>query len=134
MQKTDIQIRFSDMDMLGHVNNVAYGYYFDIARVKCLEQILGKIDWKEGQILALVRTETDFKQSVYFDDEIEIQSSITNVGNRSIKMHQALVDKKGNVKAESRSVLSTFNTKTNESFPLSEEWKQKFNAIKRTDL
>ncbi len=31
-----IEVRFSDLDALGHVNNVTYFTYFEIARVKYL--------------------------------------------------------------------------------------------------
>ena len=32
MQRTPIQIRFNDIDILGHVNNVMFGHYCDVAR------------------------------------------------------------------------------------------------------
>jgi acyl-CoA thioester hydrolase len=37
--RTDIQVRFSDLDLLGHVSNSYYAQYFDLARVTFFRQI-----------------------------------------------------------------------------------------------
>ena len=49
----DISIRFSDVDMAGHVHNSKYLCYFELGRIDYLSRIAGK-DWnwkKKGIIL-----------------------------------------------------------------------------------
>ena len=42
-----IQVRFSDLDILGHVNNVTYLSYFEMARVYYFKELVGtKWDWQ----------------------------------------------------------------------------------------
>ena len=52
--KTPIQIRFKDIDKLGHVNNANHITYFELARVDYFEALATeniKIDWiNEGVI------------------------------------------------------------------------------------
>ena len=54
IEPVKIQIRYADLDALGHVNNSNYLTYFEIARVHYFNELLGKDwDWRnEGMILA----------------------------------------------------------------------------------
>ena len=55
-----IQIRFADIDVMGHVNNAVYLSYFEMARVHYFKQILGEEwDWNSDGIL-LARNEIDY--------------------------------------------------------------------------
>ena len=36
----EVQVRFSDIDLLGHVNNVAYFNYFEMARIHYFHPLL----------------------------------------------------------------------------------------------
>ena len=51
---TPIQIRFHDIDQLGHVNNANYLTYFEVARMAYFKTLVKKeIDWEStGLILA----------------------------------------------------------------------------------
>ena len=43
----DVQIRFNDIDILGHLNNVVYFSLFDTAKAQYLHQVMeGNIDWR----------------------------------------------------------------------------------------
>ena len=58
-QKTPIQIRFKDIDRLGHVNNANHVTYFELARVDYFNALAGddiKIDWVgKTKVLSLPR-------------------------------------------------------------------------------
>lgn len=125
MTVTPIQIRFSDTDMLGHINNSKYSQFFDIGRLEYLNKVFGDLtDWK-GKTLVVVRVETDFIQPTFLNDSIRVQTQIVEVGNRSVKMLQQIVDDKGNVKVKSSSVMSAFNTQANQSFVIPDEWRDR---------
>ncbi|MDR1984663.1 MAG: acyl-CoA thioesterase [Prevotellaceae bacterium] len=124
MHKIQIQIRFSDIDRLGHVNNSIYSQYFDVARLDYLNKTLGKfIDWNE-KTLVIVHIDNDFLLPTLIDDTIFAVSEITRIGNRSVDMTQQIIDDKGNIKVKSRCVFSTLDIKTNTSFPIPAEWKK----------
>ena len=47
MIETKIQMRFADVDMLGHVNNVNQQHYFDLGKSDFFRRVLGmKPVWK----------------------------------------------------------------------------------------
>ena len=81
-QKTLIQIRFKDIDKLGHVNNANHITYFELARVEYFSALAGSsanhtkpfiIEWNnEGVILAKIEMEYFAKQDkVYAADNTE---------------------------------------------------------------
>lgn len=64
MIETKIQMRFADVDMLGHVNNVNQQHYFDLGKSDFFRRVLGmKPVWKsEG--LIMVSTRTDYRGQI----------------------------------------------------------------------
>ena len=81
--KFPIQVRFVDIDKLGHVNNAVYLSYFETARVAYFDQVVGeRVDWnKTGMILA--KTIIDYKTPVFQHDKLFIYSSVSKLGNKS---------------------------------------------------
>lgn len=124
MQRTPIQIRFNDIDILGHINNVMFGHYCDVARSDfIINKISPSPDFQnDNKVLILVHTEYDFLASCFFTDTLSVETSLEKIGERSLHLLQEIVDKQGNVRVRSRSVMSTFDKSTGKSFPLAEEW------------
>ena len=130
MLKLPIQIRFNDVDGVGHVNNNIFGEYFDIGRLHYFEQALNeRIDWRRGKVMVLVHTEADYLDQVFLYDQIEVHTHVTEIGDRSLKMHQRIVDAHGKIKVEGRSVLSTFDFETGRSFPMLDVWREKITTL-----
>jgi acyl-CoA thioester hydrolase len=126
IHKIPVQIRFSDIDGIGHVNNVKYNEYFDIGRLHYLEEVFGRtLNWGDRQTLVLVHTEADYRHPTFLYDTVEVHTSVTEIGERSIRMKQRIVDTHGVVRVEGLSILSTFDMETGKSFPIPEEWKEK---------
>ena len=122
---TPIQVRFSDTDMLGHVNNSSYNQFFDIGRYECLIKTFGGLtNWK-GKTLVVVHIETDYLKPVFLETKINVETQITEVGNRSLKMHQQIVSDKGDVMVKSMSIMSAFDVSTEQSFIIPDEWRNR---------
>ncbi|MDR3226149.1 MAG: acyl-CoA thioesterase [Prevotellaceae bacterium] len=124
MHKIPIQIRFSDIDRLGHVNNSIYSQYLDVARLDYLNKTIRKfINWDE-KTLVLVHIDSDFLQPTLITDNIFVITQTAQIGNRSISMNQQIIDDKGNIKMKSHCIFSTLDVKNNASFPIPAEWKR----------
>jgi len=128
-----IQVRFADVDKLGHVNNAKYLTYFEIARMQFFKdefKNISDLDWKaKGLILAKV--EVEYISPIMLDDLVEIETYCTKIGNKSfdlayrvykISNHERLLAAKG------LSVLVAYNYIEQKSIPLEENWK---NELKR---
>ncbi len=52
MTPAKIQVRFTDLDVLGHVNNNVYLSYFEMTRVHYFKELLGENwDWRKFGIV-----------------------------------------------------------------------------------
>ncbi|HKM30920.1 MAG: acyl-CoA thioesterase [Bacteroidales bacterium] len=124
MQRTPIQIRFNDIDILGHVNNVMFGHYCDVARSDYFLNKTSPItDFQnDNKVLILVHTEYDFLAPCFFTDTLFVETYLEKTGEKSLHLLQEIVDEQGNVRVRSRSVMSTFDKSTGKSFPLAGEW------------
>ena len=129
-----IQMRFNDIDVLGHVNNAVQIIYFDYGKVKYFETLKDQIlDWS-GSDLVMVHFEVDFVEPIFRENQIMVKTKVYEIGNKSIKLVQTLQDSEtGHVKSVCRSVMCGFDTKTNESLLISDEWRnliQKFEKFR----
>ena len=130
MKRTSIQIRFTDIDVFGHVNNAIYAELFDTARYTFIKVLLPDLDPK-GRSIVLVHLDTDFRKQILFTDRICVETWINKVGERSVGMGQRIVNEEdGSVHAESSSVLSTYDAALQQSFPMPEKWRKALEAIK----
>ncbi|MDR0606440.1 MAG: acyl-CoA thioesterase [Bacteroidales bacterium] len=131
--KTNIQIRMTDLDPLGHVNNGVIYSYYDIGRLHYLNQIEENTQW-ENIDKVVVHTECDFMESIFFSDDISVETKITEIGCKSIKMMQRIVDNNtGKIKSTCYSVLSGYDKQTNTSKEISETFKEKVKLFENTN-
>lgn len=79
---TDIQLRYGDIDALGHVNNAAYLTYYELARVNFLKNFYKTKPVEIGIVIA--RAEIDFLKPILFEDKIRVETDIAKVGKTSI--------------------------------------------------
>src|ERR1700751_477864 len=81
--KTPIQLRFKDIDALGHLNNANHLTFFELARINYFRDLIGEeIDWdRDGMIVAHVTV--SYKQPVYFKDKLFVYTFLIKVGTTS---------------------------------------------------
>ena len=78
-----IYVRFSDIDVMGHVNNAVYLNYFESARMDFFNQLLGKNwDWINNGII-LLKNEIEYLRPVVLHDEPLIQLFVEKLGTKS---------------------------------------------------
>lgn len=125
--KTQISIRFADMDIMGHVNNANYLTYMESARIKYFNDVIGdKINWsKNGFILA--RAVVDFISPIHLrDEEIIIYTKCSKIGNKSFDLSYTMV--KSNIQGKVAGGITTlvaYDYGENKTIPIPEEWKEK---------
>lgn len=80
-----VQIRFSDVDQYGHMNNSSYFSLYDLAKTSYIREVFGERDWKElGIVVANINA--DFLAPVFFSDELEIETTVIHLGHKSFTL------------------------------------------------
>ena len=127
MTTTPIQMRFADVDMLGHVNNVNQQHYFDVGKSDFFAQVLDPApNWKQEGLIT-VSTYNDYLAQIRYGEPIAVLTRIEKVGNKSFTLFQQIVNTATQeVKTQSRSVLVAFDFVAQVSNPLLEPWRKSF--------
>ncbi len=122
--KKKIQIRFGDIDIMGHVNNGVQLSYLDLARWKYFEQVYGQtISWNDAALI-VAHLDIDFLSPILLNDQIEVHTSIYKIGNKSISLTQNIIDANtGDIKTKTTQVMVAFSQKLGESIEVPETLK-----------
>ncbi len=99
-----LEVRYRDLDPLGHVNNAVYLSYIELARVRyfallgALEGALGK-----GEAPVVARVEIDYHRPIFLEDEVVAAARVSRLGRTSFAMDYR-VEAGGELAASARSV------------------------------
>jgi len=88
-----VRVRFSDVDVYGHVNNVKYFEYFMDARILLLTRLWGLGADTPRPALVVARTEVDYRVPILFRPEpYDAWSTVTRVGATSVGITSEICD------------------------------------------
>ncbi|MBX2965077.1 MAG: acyl-CoA thioesterase [Cyclobacteriaceae bacterium] len=130
--KVPIQLRFKDIDMMGHVNNSNYLTFIELARVKYFDDVVntGK-NWSRETGIILARIEIDYKLPIFLHDTVFVYTRCSRIGNKSLTLDWAIVREKASqeeVVAQGNAVLVCYDYKQDKTIPIPDEHRQ---AIER---
>ncbi|MCC8034702.1 MAG: acyl-CoA thioesterase [Rikenellaceae bacterium] len=127
---TPIQKRFADVDILGHVNNVNLQHYFDIGKNDWFVKVLEAEDIFRGEGIITAATSTSYHSQTHLDEYIHVETSLEKIGTKSFTLFQRIVAPgKGEVKAESRSVMVAFDFDRQISIEIPQRWRDAMGGI-----
>ena len=124
ISETTVQLRWSDMDAMGHVNNATYLTYLETARESWFASI-GVSD--ESLRFAMRRIEADFLSQLTFDDgAVRVVIELDGVGVSSIRTRErmtALSD--GRLALEARAVIVRLDETGQRSAPWPDDLRER---------
>lgn len=85
-QSIQIQLRWSDEDSLGHVNNARIVTLMEEARVRWSPRVGEQALFPDGLVVASLTV--DYLASVYYGPELEIRVGATRIGTKSFTVRQ----------------------------------------------
>ncbi len=85
-----LDVRFRDIDALGHVNNAVYLTYFELARVKYSLELL---DMAEIRALPFILAEitVSYRKPAFFGDQLSLGVRIARIGKKSFTIESEIV-------------------------------------------
>jgi len=109
-----VQVRFSDVDVYGHVNNVKYFEYFQEARINYLSQLASGLP-RSSTVVA--QKDVEYKVPILFRAEpYDAWTWISRVGRSSYELSSEIRDG-DQVLSRCRAVVVTFDPATQQSAP-----------------
>lgn len=112
----DLHVRFSDVDVYGHVNNVMYLGYFQEARIAFMAKIKRGVEGASKVNVVVARTQVEYLRPVLHRAEpYPVHSWISRMGNKSFVVESELRGDDDVVLSRSRVVMVFFDRHTQRS-------------------
>lgn len=130
-----IQIRFNDIDALGHINNNVYFSYFDLGKTTYLEEIRPvAVSWTQG-LMVVAHIEVDFLSPVYYKEKIAVDSKVTRLGDKSGTFLQQIRNvETGEIKCRCESIFVTYDALTQSSIPIPDDWRRVISEYEEVEM
>ena len=126
MKPHRLEVRFADIDVMGHVNNAIFLNYFEQGRIAFFRQH-NQSDWdwsKYGIIVA--RNEVDYLKPVLLHDEVYVTAEFGKMGNKSFQMIMRVFRKVDDTEVDCAKGVVTlvcFDYKQQKTIPVPDEWR-----------
>jgi acyl-CoA thioester hydrolase len=116
-----IDVRFGDLDALGHVNHVVYLSYVEQVRTQYFQEVLG-IDVPSGLTWVIARVACDYLLPLAFGDRVDVGWRISRLGRASADYEFVLMRGAGLV-ARGDGVLVNSDARAARSAPIPDAWR-----------
>ncbi|MBI2435179.1 MAG: acyl-CoA thioesterase [Candidatus Hydrogenedentes bacterium] len=114
-----VEVRWSDMDAMGHVNNARYFTYLECARIHLFETLELKLLQGDKHGVALVSVGCNFRKQVRYPAVLEIGTRVSQIGERSFHLeHAFFLQGEDIVMADAHSVVVCVNYAEEKAVPL----------------
>lgn len=121
------QVRFRDLDPMGHVNNAVFLTYLEQARIAFFEQ-QGLSVALDDMNMIVARVEIDFRAPVRLGQEVEVAVSATRFGTKSFDLgYELTVD--GEIVAEAKTVQVAYDYRRREPVAIPAEWRERLSGV-----
>ncbi|GMU52214.1 MAG: hypothetical protein AMXMBFR33_13600 [Candidatus Xenobia bacterium] len=115
-----VEVRFRDLDALGHVNHASFLTYFEIARTAYWMQLSG-VRSVAALDFILARVECDYRSSVSFPDTLQVGVRCSKLGTKSFDLEYRVRRGDGQVAAVGRTVQVGYDYATGQTRPIQPE-------------
>lgn len=127
-----IKLDWSEMDLFGHVNNVAYFKYIQAARVNYCGLIgINTYRPEEKLSFAVAATSCQFKKPLHYPGEIVVKTKVAWVKNTSLQLDHVIINQDNEVCAESNDVIVIFDYAANAKVNAPATIRQKIEDIEK---
>lgn len=89
---TKIQTRMSDYDVLGHINNVSYLNFLEVARIRAFGEVMG-VDLTAYSGLT-TRTEIKYVRPAPYGVPIAVEMTVTAIGMKTCSLAMRVIDER----------------------------------------
>jgi len=116
-----VDVRYRDLDPVGHVNNAVYATYLEHTRTNYYADVLGLATEELSFVLAHV--EIDYESPVTAEDDVRVWIRVSRLGEKSMTT-EFLIEASGETAATAESVQVVIDDE-GVPRPVPDEWRQK---------
>lgn len=128
--KLELRIDWSEIDLFGHVNNLAIMKYVQAARVNYLEMVglmQLQMEAKKGPILA--STGCQFRKPLFYPGQVTVYSRIESIKNTSFQMEHGVYNERHELIAEAQDIIVFYDFENKVKLTISDELREKIAGL-----
>lgn len=120
----DVQIRFNDLDIFGHINNTIYLQYMDLGKERYISQVIGDIFTDEDEAMVIVNINCDFCHITTQREPLEVRTRVASIGKHSLTFEQEVVNRDtSDLKCRCRTVMVGYAPSKKETIEIPARWR-----------
>lgn len=130
-----MQVRFNDIDILGHLNNTVYFSFYDTGKAYYFNALrAGKMNWQRVETV-IANVNCAYINSIHFGDAIECFTRCLSISEKSFRLQQMLVRMpKGEVMSLCETVMVCFSPEEKHSIEVPADWRDDLCRFEGRDL
>ena len=130
--KITIKIDWADLDLFGHVNNVAFFKYVQTARVNYCELVglTSLFDISKNSFM-VASSQCQFKSPLHYPGELTVMCKVDWIRNTSFQLVYKLYNSSKVLVAEASDVLVVYDHHTKNKVLISEQLKNEISKIEK---
>lgn len=126
--ETTVDVRYTDIDTYGHVNNAVYATFLEEARVDYLTHVVGGehadiTGSDDGLGIVLATLELDFQASLGPSDSVTVAVRVPRLGESSFPIEYEVREGE-TVLATGETTVVVFDRESRESRPIPDSWRE----------
>ena len=129
-----IEVRYSDLDPQGHVNNARFLTFFEQARVSYLIH-LGLFSKDQSFLdvgIIIADAKITFLDPVHFGQDVRVGVRVSRIGNKSMTMEYQMIDGTDRKElAAGSTTLVAFDYHDHKTITVPDEWRKKIHQFER---
>lgn len=131
MHSIPVQLRFNDIDILGHLNNTVYFSLYDLGKAKYMEDLGLREPGPNPPSSVIADVHCTYFHPIHYGDEIFVTTCCPEIGDKHFILEQELVDSEGLVRSKCRTVMVYFDPTTGNSAPIPADFRRKIESFER---
>lgn len=130
-----MQIRFNDVDVLGHMNNTIYFTLYDTAKAAYFTDVKGKqMDWKSVDVV-VANVNCAYLAPIFFGESIEVLTTCISISEKSFKLLQMIRESNTlEPKSICETIMVSFDSANQTAIAMPEEWVTLLSDYEKRDL
>jgi acyl-CoA thioester hydrolase len=128
--KLELRIDWSEIDLFGHVNNLAIMKYVQAARINYLE-LIGlmqlQMEKKIGPILASANCQ--FRKPLFYPGQVTVYSKVDSIKNTSFRIQHIVYNDRHEISAEAHDVIVFYDFNRNTKLAIPEGIRKKIEVL-----
>lgn len=123
-----IEVRWSDIDAMDHVNNAVLVTYLEVARTKLWERHFELTSSARDVPFIVARVEVDFRSPIRFGDSVVVRVAVGSIGRTSFSLRYR-VEASGRLAAEAETVQVFYDYAAHRPVTIPQALRERLSAL-----